>query len=103
MEDIMLMIREVMNCKPGKVRPMIEMFLKLSKVMEKHNMGKVRVYTDVAAERYWTLVAEFEVPSLDQFVAMDSNNPAMKEMEPLMKGYHDNVDHGRREIYKVEA
>ena len=98
----MLMIRETMFCKPGKVRPMVEKFLAMSKIMDKHGMGKMRVYTDVAADRYWTIVAEFEVPSLDQFMAMDNNHPAMKEMEPLMKGYHDNVDHGRREIYKVE-
>ncbi len=27
----------------------------------------------------------------------------MKEIENLMKGYHDLVDHGKREIYKIEA
>ena len=98
----MLMIREVMYCKPGKVRPMVEKFLAMSKVMEKHHMGKVRVLTDVSAERYWTLVAEIEVESLDKFMAMDSS-PQMKELEPLMAGYHDLVDHGRREIYKIEG
>ena len=98
----MLMIREVMYCKPGKVKPMVEKFVAMSKVMEKHGMGKMRVLTDVAADRYWTIVAEFEVPSVDAFMSMDNNNPAMNEMEPLMKGYHDLVDHGRREIYKVE-
>jgi hypothetical protein len=58
--------------------------------------------TDVSAERYWTIVAEFEVESLEKFMAMDTS-PEMKEMESLMKGYHDLVDHGRREIYKIEA
>ena len=28
---------------------------------------------------------------------------AMKEMEQLMQGYHDLVEYGRREIYKIEA
>jgi hypothetical protein len=28
---------------------------------------------------------------------------ATKEMESIMKGYHDLVDHGRREIYKIEG
>ena len=98
----MLMIREVMYCKPGKVRPMVEKFLAMSKVMEKNGMGKVRVLTDVSAERYWTLVAEIEVESLDKFMAMDSS-PQMKELEPLMTGYHDLVDHGRREVYKIEG
>ena len=98
----MLMIREVMNCKPGKVRPMVEKFLAMSKVMQKNGMGKMRVLTDVSAEQYWTIVAEIEVESLDKFMSMD-NSPEMKELEPLMKGYHDFVDHGRREIYKVEG
>src|SRR6185436_5220632 len=101
-EDDMLMIREVMNCKPVKVRPMVEKFLAMSKVMQKNGMGKMRVLTDVSAEQYWTIVAEIEVESLDKFMSMDSS-PEMKELEPLMKGYHDFVDHGRREIYKVEG
>jgi len=98
----MLMIRELMYCKPGKVKPMVEKFVAMSKIMEKNKMGRMRVLTDVSGERYWTLVAEFEVESLDKFMAMDSS-PEMKELEPLMKGYHDLVDHGRREIYKIEA
>jgi len=27
----------------------------------------------------------------------------MQEFESVMKGYHDLVDHGRREIYKIEG
>jgi hypothetical protein len=98
----MLMIREIMYCKPGKVRPMVEKFVAMSAVMDKKGLGKMRVMTDVSAERYWTIVAEFEMESLDKFMAMDSS-PEMKELEPLMKGYHELVDHGRREIYKIEG
>ena len=98
----MLMIREIMYCKPGKVRSLVEKFLAMSAVMEKNGLGKMRVMTDVSAERYWTLVAEFEVESMDRFMAMDSS-PEMKELEPLMKDYHDLIDHGRREVYKVEG
>jgi hypothetical protein len=98
----MLMIRELMYCKPGKVRPMIDMFVAMSALMAKKSLGKMRVMTDVSGERYWTIVAEFEVESFDKFMAM-STSPEMKEIEPLMKGYHDYVDHGRREIYKIEA
>ena len=98
----MLLIREIMYCKPGKVRPMIEKFLAMSKAMEKSGKRKMRVMTDVSAEQYWTLVAEFEVETFDQFTAMGSS-PEMKELEPMMKDYHDLVDRGRREIYKVEG
>jgi len=98
----MLLIRELMYCKPGKVKPMVEKFVAMSALMQKKGMGKMRVMTDVSADRYWTVVAEFEVESLDKFMAMDSS-PEMKDIEPLMKGYHDLVDHGRREIYKIEV
>ena len=98
----MFLIRELMYCKPGKVKPMVEKFVAMSKIMEKNKMGRMRVLTDVCGERYWTLVAEFEVESIDKFMAMDSS-PEMKELEPLMKGYHDLVDRGRREVYKIEG
>ena len=103
----MLLIREIMYCKPGKVRPMVEKFLAMSRINERMGLGKMRVMTDFAAERYWTIVSEFEVESLDAFEKMmqpdGMDEAAMKEMESLMKGYHDLVDHGRREIYKIEG
>jgi hypothetical protein len=99
----MLLIRDIMYCKPGKVRPMVEKFLAMSKLSEKKGMGKMRVMTDVSAERYWTVVAEIEVPSLEAFMAMGQNSDEMKEFDSIMKGYHDLVDHGRREIYTIEG
>ena len=103
----MLLIREVMYCKPGKVRPMVEKFLAMSKLMEKSGMGKMRVLTDVAGEQYWTVVSEFEVPTLKAFEGMfqgqGQSEVDTKEFENIMKGYHDLVDHGRREIYKIEG
>jgi hypothetical protein len=99
----MLLIRDIMYCKPGKVRPMVEKYLKMAKLGEKKGMGKMRVLTDVSAERYWTVVSEFEVPSLEAFMAMGQNSEEMKEFEEIMKGYHDLVDHGRREIYTIEG
>jgi hypothetical protein len=100
----MLLVREVMYCKPGKVRPMVEKFLAMSKLNEKKGWGKIRVMTDVSAERYWTLVAEMEVPSMEAFMTMmQGSDEDMKEFEPIMKGYHDLVDYGRREIYNIEG
>jgi hypothetical protein len=103
----MLLIREVMYCKPGKVRPLVEKTLAMGKLMEKGGLGKMRVSTDLCGERYWTMVMEFETPSLAEFEKMmagggmsDADNKAMEE---LMKGYHDLVDHGRREIFKIEG
>ena len=31
----MMLVREIMHCKPGKVRPLVEKFLAMSKLMEK--------------------------------------------------------------------
>lgn len=99
----MLLIRDIMYCKPGKVRPMVEKYLAMAKLGEKKGMGKMRVMTDVSAERFWTLVSEMEVPSLEAFMAMGQSSDEMKEFDAIMKGYHDLVDHGRREIYTIEG
>lgn len=103
----MLVIRELMYCKPGKVRPLVEKFKAMNKIGEKSGMPKMRILTDFAAERYWTVVSEMEVPSLEAFEKMMSGEGMSeadgKAFEEIMKGYHDLVDHGRREIYKLEA
>ncbi len=98
----MLLIRDIMYCKPGKVRPMVEKYLAMAKLGEKKGMGKMRVLTDVSGERFWTIVSEMEVPSLEAFMAMGQGSDEMKEFEAIMKGYHDLVDSGRREIYTTE-
>jgi hypothetical protein len=102
-EATMLLIREIMHCKPGKVRPLVEKFLKLSKLSEKLNLPKMRVMTDVSGERYWTVVSEMEVASLEAFMAMGPNSEHAKEFDKIMKGYHEFVDDGRREIYTIEG
>ncbi len=105
----MLLIREIMFCKPGKVRPLVDKFLAMAKLSEKVGMPKMRVMTDFCAERYWTIVSEMEVPSLKAFEDMMSGTPPganpddMKKFEEIMKGYHDLVENGRREIYKIEG
>jgi len=103
----MLVVRDIMYCKPGKVRPMVDKFLAMSKLGEKMGMPKMKVMTDLSAERYWTIVSEMEVPNLEAFEKMMSgqgqNAEDMKKFEELMKGYHDLVESGRREIYKLEG
>jgi len=99
----MLLIRETFYCKPGKVRPMVDKFKTMGKVMERLNMGKPRIYTDLSTDRYWTLVVEFEVNSMGDFEKAMSDPATAKEFEVVMKDYHEYVDSGRREIYRVEA
>jgi hypothetical protein len=102
----MLLVREIMYCKPGKVRPMVEKFLAMNKLGKKSGMPQMRIMTDFTAERYWTIVAEMEVKSVDEFERMmqpTGSQEDMKEMEQIMKGYHDLVESGKREIYKIEG
>lgn len=100
----MYLVREISYCKPGKVRPMVERSLAMARLMEKHNQGKMRVMTDFVAEQYWTIVVEFETEKLDSIMSMEGVPPeAMKEMDEIMKGYHDFIDHGKREIFKIEG
>jgi hypothetical protein len=103
----MFLIREIMYCKPGKVRPMVEKFVAMSSLGERLGMPRMRVMTDFSAERYWTVVAEMEVPDLAAFEQMMSSPQGsaedLKQLDEIMKGYHDLVDHGKREIYKIEG
>jgi len=103
----MYVVREIMYCKPGKVRPMVEKFLAMSKLGTKVGFPPMRVMTDFTAERYWTIVAEMEVPDLQSFEQMMSNPQGspedLKQLDEIMKGYHDLVDWGKREIYKIEG
>jgi len=97
-------MREIMYCKPGKVRPMIDKFLAMKKLGEKGGMQNMRIMTDMAGEQYWTIISEMECESIDDFMKMDGMDPeTMKQMEELMKGYHDLVIRGRREIFKIEG
>lgn len=107
LEVEMLVIREIMYCKPGKVRPMVEKFQAMNKISKREGQPTMRVMTDVSGERYWTIVAEMEVESLQAFEDMMAgkgmSEKVGKEMETIMQGYHDLVEYGRREIYRVEG
>jgi hypothetical protein len=104
----MYLIREIMYCKPGKVRPMVEKFTAMAKLSDKLGMPKMRIMTDFCAEQFWTVVAQMEVKDMQTFeqaLAPPANATSddMKEFERIMQGYHDLVDHGKREIYKLEG
>jgi hypothetical protein len=98
----MFLIRDIMYCKPGQARPVVQKFLALSKLTKQLGVGEMRVMTDVSAERYWTVVAEMEVESLEKYTELTRQSMQMKEIQEVMKGYHDLVDQGRREIYTLE-
>jgi len=99
----MYLVRDIMYCKPGKARAMVEKFTALAKAGQKIGMGSMRVMTDVSAERYWTVVAETEVANMEQHAEMARKSMQIPEFQDIMKGYHDLVAEGRREIYQLES
>ncbi len=98
----MFLVRDIMYCKPGQVRPMVQKFLALDKLNRQMGFGPTRVMTDVCAERYWTVVLEMEVDSIEKFAEMSRKAMEIKEFQEAMKGYHDLIVEGRREIYQLE-
>lgn len=98
----MFLVRDIMYCKPGKAKAMVEKFLALSKLSASMGFGPMRVMTDVSAERYWTVVSEMEVASLEEYTKTSRESMQRKEFQETMKGYHDLIESGRREIYMLE-
>ena len=99
----MFLVRDIMYCKPGQARPMAQKFLALGKFIQGKGYRGMRVMTDLTAERYWTVVAEMEVETMQQYEQLMQQSTQMKEAQDIMQGYHDHVVQGRREIYKIES
>ena len=64
--------------------------------------ASMRVMTDVSSERYWMVVSEMEVDSPHQAADMSQKSIQMPEFQEVMKGCHDLIDPGGREIYQLE-
>jgi hypothetical protein len=99
----MYLIREVMHCKPGKVRQMVEKFRGISTVMKGLGLEPLRLLTDVTGEPFWTMVAEAKVERIDDFFAMEQQLMSNETLRETMADYHELVDSGRREIYRIES
>ena len=99
----MYVIREVLNCKPGKVRQMVEKFRGISTALREMGQEPLRVLTDVTGEPYWTIVAEARVEKIDDFFVMEQQLTTNETLRKTMADYHELVDRGRREIYRLES
>ena len=99
----MYIIREVVHCKPGKVRQMVEKFRAISNVLKENGQEPLRLLTDVTGEPFWTIVAEAEVERIDDFFTLEQKLMANDTLRKTMADYHDLVDRGRREIYRLES
>jgi hypothetical protein len=98
----MYVIREVLNCKPGKVRPMVEKFMGLSAALVEMGQQPLRVLTDVTSEPFWTIVVEANVEKIDDFFILEQKLMANESVRKSMGDYHGLIDRGRREIYRLE-
>jgi hypothetical protein len=101
--DVMYVIREVLNCRPGRVRDMVEKFRSISMVLKDMGQEPLRVLTDAAGESFWTVVAEAKVEKIEDFFAIEQRLMANEGLRKTMADYHDLVDRGRREIYRIES
>ena len=99
----MYVIREVVHCKPGKVRQMVEKFSAISQALQQMGHEPMRLLTDVTGEPFWTIVAEAQVEKIDDFFAFEPRLRANESVREAMADYHDLVERGRREIYRVES
>jgi hypothetical protein len=99
----MYVIREVLHCKPGKVRQMAEKFRAISHALQEMGHEPMRLLTDVTGEPFWTIVAEVSVEQIDDFFAVEQKLTANESVRKVMGDYHDLVETGRREIYRVES
>lgn len=99
----MYLIREVVHCKPGKVRPMVDKFRAISSAMKDLGQQPLRLLTDLSGEPFWTIVAEAEVETVDQFFTMEQELMANATLRTAMADYHELVESGRREVYRIES
>jgi hypothetical protein len=98
----MFLVRDIMFCKPGQARPMVQKFHALSRLLQPLGLGPLRVMTDLSSERYWMVVSEVEVDSLERYAQINQQAMGQKEFQEAMAGYHDLIVEGRREIYTIE-
>lgn len=98
----MYVMREVVHCKPGKVRAMVEKFRMLSDALEEIGQERLRLLTDVSGERFWTVVVEATVERVEDFFEFEQELMGKPAIRERMADYHDLVESGSREIYRVE-
>lgn len=96
----MFVMRETLQCKPGKIGELKKKFLALNAIVKRKGFEPFVIMTDVVGEHFWTLVLETEADSMDTFAAMEDQVMADDDARQTMAGYHDLVVNGRREVFR---
>ena len=97
----MYLEREIFHAKVGKAGQLVKLFKEIDKLTRGKKFKKARILTDLSG-RYWTVVFEREVKSLDGLAAETRNLGKNPKLKALFKEYHDLVEGGYRELYKIE-
>jgi len=97
----MFVVREVLHCRPGRVKELVGKFQSLGAVMTRLGYQPFRMMTDVSGERFWSLVLESEAEDLAAFRKMESDVMGDADAQAAMQGYHELVIEGRREIFTL--
>lgn len=99
----MLIVREVLYCRPGKVKDLLAKFKQVNQVLSRMGYPPFQFMTDLSGERFWTLVLQSQVEDIETFRKMEGEVMSDPEAQAAMQGYHDLVAEGRREIYTLEG
>ena len=98
----MYLIREIMHCKPGKAGELVKRFKQMDPLMREVGFKEPsRVMTDMSGERYWTVVSEQVVDTLEQYLELSRQTMTDPRVQTIMQGYHEFVESGKREIYRI--
>ena len=99
----MFLVREIMHCKPGKAGELVKRFKAMEPFMQEAGSKEPqRVMTDMSGERFWTVISELAVESLEQYLQLTRQTMTDPRVQKIMQGYHEFVESGKREIYKIE-
>jgi hypothetical protein len=82
---------------------MVEKFEAIGSVVREQGGEPLRILTDVTGEPFWTVVAEAKVQKIDDFFAMEQSLRTNATLQKVMADYHDFIESGRREIYRIEG
>src|SRR5687767_13585463 len=99
----MYLVREIMHCRPGKASELVKRFKAMEPIMKDMGIAETqRVLTDMSGERFWSVVAEQAVSSIEEYLEKTRKIMGDARAQQVMQGYHEFVESGRREIFKVE-
>jgi hypothetical protein len=82
---------------------MVDKFRGISMALKEAGHEPLRLLTDVTGEPFWTIVAEANVEKIEDFFAMEQTLRANERLRETMADYHELIENGRREIYRIES